>query len=242
MENKITEKLKDFIVIGLGRFGSSVASTLFAMGNEVLAIDHNIDRVSKLDGKVSTAVTADASNFEILRSLGAQNFDCAIICIGDNLEASLLSAQVCKELGIKFVIAKAQSKQHGKILKALGVDLVIYPEEFVGKKLASLLSKPGINELVDLTEDFKIFEMIVPESWQNKKVSDLNIRKKYKITIVFIQRKDQIISPEAETELYAGDTLIVAGESTKLSSIANLSTDTSRAIVSLYEVFGNKND
>lgn len=237
---KIVEKLNDFIVIGLGRFGKGVATTLYSMGKEVLAIDHRSNNVNALDGKVSTAVTADATSYEILHSLGAQNFDCAIIAIGDNLESSLLSAQICKELGVKFIIAKAQSEQHAKILKALGVDLVIFPEEFVGKKLASLLSKPGINELVDLTDDFKIFEMATPETWQNKKIEDLNIRKKYNISIVFVQRQKNIISPEADTVLLEGDTLIIAGERTKIAALANLSIDMNDAVASLFNVFENK--
>lgn len=214
--------MKDFIVLGLGRFGKSVAETLYSMGNEVLAVDADPKRVAKLDGKVSTAVTADASSYDILYSLGAQNFDCAIICIGDNLEASLMSAQVCKELGVKYIIAKAYNDQHEKILKALGIDLVIFPEDYVGKKLASLLSKPGINELVDLTEDFKIFEIQTPEEWQGKNIAELNIRRKYKISIIFIKRKNKIISPESDTELLEGDELIVAGEATKITSLASL--------------------
>ncbi len=230
--------MKDFIIIGLGRFGKSVATTLYSMGNEVLAIDKDADAVNKVHDKVSTAVTADASSKDILHSLGAQNFDCAIICMAD-IEASLLAAQVCKELEIKYIIAKAQNDQHGKILASLGVDLIIYPEDFVGKKLASLLSKPGINELVELTDDFNIFEMTTPEVWQNKNVESLNIRKKYGISIVFIKRNNKIISPDATTELLDGDVLIVAGQKTKLSALAGLTTDHSDAVASLSNVFDN---
>ena len=240
-EKKSIQKMNDFIVIGLGRFGRSVATTLFAMGKEVLAIDKRNENVNALNGRVSSAVTADATSQDILYTLGAQNFDCAIIAIGDNLESSLLSAQKCIELGVKFVIAKAQSEAHAKILKAMGVDLVIYPEEFVGKKLASLLAKPGINELVDLTDDFKIFEMSTPESWYNKQVVDLNIRRKYKVSIVFIQRKSKIISPEPDTILLEGDKLIIAGESTKIAQLANLTQDVNDAVASIYEVFEYKN-
>ena len=239
-QHKNIQKMNDFIVIGLGRFGRSVATTLFAMGKEVLAIDHKNENVTALEGKVSSAVTADACSQDILYTLGAQNFDCAIIAIGDNLESSLLTAQKCIELGVKFVIAKAQSDQHAKILKSLGVDLIIYPEEFVGKKLASLLSKPGINELVDLTDDFKIFEMSTPEAWQNKNVADLNIRKKYKVSIVFIKKNNKIISPDADTILEEGDKLIIAGESTKIVQLANLNQDTSDAVASIYGIFDVK--
>ena len=181
MDKKIFEKMKDFVVIGINRLGECVATKLYAMGNEVLAIDKNQQKISALVGKVSSAVATDASSHDILHSLGVQNFDCAIICIDDDLEGSLLASQNCKDLGVKYVIATAQSDQHSRILESLGVDLVIYPEEFVGNKLASLLSKPGINELVELTEEFKIFEMNLPEVWEEKLINDINMRRKYKL-------------------------------------------------------------
>ncbi|MBE5734940.1 MAG: TrkA family potassium uptake protein [Clostridiales bacterium] len=239
MDKKI-EKMKDYLVIGLGRFGKSVATTLYSMGNEVLAIDKDADEVAKLHDKVSTAVTADASSKEILYSLGAQNFDCAIICMSD-IEASLLATQVCKDLNIPYIIAKAQNEQHGKILSSIGVDLIIHPEEYVGKKLASLLSKPGINELVELTDDFNIFEMTTPESWYDKNVEELNIRRKYGVSIVYIKRSNKILSPDADTKLAEGDILIIAGQKNKLSLLSNLNTDYNDAIATLNSIFDNNN-
>ena len=156
-KENIIEKLNDFVVMGINRLGESVATHLFALGKEVLAIDKNHTKIGNLGGKVSTAVATDATSYEVLHSLGVQNFDCAIICISDDIEGSILTAQICKDLGVKYVIATAQNEQHAKILSAINVDLIIFPEEFVGNKLASLLSKPGINELVELTDDFKIF-------------------------------------------------------------------------------------
>ena len=121
-KTKKFEKMKDFVVIGLGRFGKSVALELFAMGKEVLAIDKSSQNTNVLADKVTSAVAADASSYEILHSLGVQNFDCAIVCIGDELESSLLVVQSCKELGVKYIIAKAKSEHHSKILYALVVD------------------------------------------------------------------------------------------------------------------------
>ncbi|MGN0960604.1 MAG: potassium channel family protein [Christensenellales bacterium] len=238
-KTKIMEKMKDFVVIGINRLGSSVASHLFAMGNEVLAIDKNQQRISNLGNKVSTAVTTDASSYEVLHSLGVQNFDCAIVCINNDLQGSLLSAQNCKDLGVKYIIATAQSEQHARILNALGVDLIIYPEEFVGSKLASMLSKPGINELVELTDEFKIFEMKLPDVWANKQIQDINIRKKYKLSIVFIKRDKEVLSPEPEMELKEGDTLVVAGEISKINAVANLINDASDIEEQLNSVFSN---
>jgi trk system potassium uptake protein TrkA len=132
------------------------------------------------------------------------------------------------------------SEQHGKILNALGVDLVLYPDEFVGNKLASLLAKPGINELIELTDEFKIFEMKTPEVWQNKAIQDINLRKKYKLSIIFIKRGNKVLSPEPESELLDGDTLVVAGEHSKINAVANLISDASDIEAQLNSVFGEK--
>jgi len=239
-KNKILDKLNDFVVIGINRLGESVATHLYSLGKEVLAIDKNQQKISGLGGKVSTAVATDATSFEVLHSLGVQNFDCAIICINDNLEGSLMTSQIVRDLGVKYIIATAMSDQHSKILSALGVDLVIFPDEFVGNKLASMLSKPGINELVELTEEFKIFEMKLPEVWQDKQIQEVNLRKKYKLSIVFIKRGNKVLSPEPEMELLAGDTLVVAGESAKINAVANLINDATDIENQLNSVFGEK--
>ena len=233
-------KMRDFVVIGLGRFGRSIATELFVMGNEVLAIDKNSQSVMAVDGKVSSAVTADATSYDILFSLGVQNFDCAVVCIGDDLESSLLIVQLCKELGVKYVIAKAKSDRHSQILYALGVDLVIFPENFAGKKLANMLAVQGINELVDLTDDFKIYEMPLPEAWHEKTIRDINMTKKYKISIVFIKRGNEVLSPEPEMMLINGDELVLAGFTNKISSLASLINTHEDVSNSLKDVFGTK--
>lgn len=231
-------KMRDFIVIGLGRFGKSVATELYTMGGEVLAVDKDSKKASELEGKVSSAVTADASLNGVLHSLGAQNFDCAVVCIGDDLEASLVIAQQCKELGVKYIIAKAKSEQHGQILYSLGVDLVIFPEKFAGKKLANMLAVQGINELADLTNDFKIFEMALPEVWYNKEIKEINMPKKYKISIVFIKRAEEVITPEPDIQLLPGDILVLAGFSSKIRSLAGLIKTQEDLNNSLKDVFG----
>lgn len=238
-EKKLGKK-KDFVVIGLGRFGRSIAAELYSIGNEVLAIDKKSQNVTMLDGKVSSAVVADATSKDILYSLGVQNFDCAIVCIGEELESSLIVVQLCKELGVDYIIAKAKSDQHSQILYALGVDLVIFPENFAGKKLANMLAVQGINELIDLTNDFKIFEMAIPEAWFGKTIREINMPKKYKVSIVFVKRKDEVITPEADMELLEGDVLVLAGFSTKINSLASLIKTQDDVNNSLKDVFGTK--
>lgn len=238
-KNKKLEKMKDFAVIGLGRFGKSIALELFAMGKEVMAIDKNSQIVNSVVDKVSSAITADACSLEILHSLGVQDVDCAIVCIGGELESSLLVVQSCKELGVKYIIAKAKSEHHSKILYALGVDLVIFPENFAGKKLAGMLATPGINELVHLTDDFQIFEMVLPEAWQDKVLREINMPRKYKTSVVFIKREGAVLSPDPDMQLLAGDVLVLAGFSNKITNLSNLHKDQEDINNSLKDVFGN---
>lgn len=232
------KKMKEFVVIGLGRFGKSVATQLYTMGNEVLAIDKNQLETNQMEGKVSSAVTADATKYEILHSLGVENFDCAIVCIGEALESSLLVVEVCKELKIGYIIAKAKSEQHAKILKALGVDLVVSPEEFAGKKLTNMLSTPGINELAELTEDYKIFEMSLPDGWRDKTIRDINMTKKYKVSIIVIKRNNEVLMPDPEMTLVEGDKLVLSGESSKFYALLNLIKEPEEVKQSLSSVFG----
>ena len=238
-KTKKFEKMKDFVVIGLGRFGKSVALELIEMGKEVLAIDKNSQNTNAIVDRVTSAVSADASSYEVLHSLGVQNLDCAIVCIGDELESSLLAVQSCKSLGVKYIIAKAKSEHHSQILYALGVDLVIFPESFAGKKLANMLATPGINELVHLTDDFKIFEMPLPEAWKDKTIRDINMTKKYKLSIVFIKRDDEVLSPDPDMTLYEGDTLVLAGFGSKIKNLAGLINTQEEVSNSLKDVFGN---
>ena len=142
-------------------------------------------------------------------------------------------------MGVNFIIAKAQSEQHAKILTSLGVDTVILPESFAGKKLASLLNKSGINEVVDLTTDFKIFEMVVPESWQDKEISSLRLGDKYKISIVFIKRGDEVLVSREDVVLNAGDVLVLAGESKKIKTLASMISTPEDINSALNSVFGD---
>ena len=232
------KKMKEFVVIGLGRFGKSVATQLYTMGNEVLAIDKDQLETNQMEGKVSSAVTADATKYEILHSLGVENFDCAIVCIGEALESSLLVVEVCKELKIGYIIAKAKSEQHAKILKALGVDLVVSPEEFAGKKLTNMLSTPGINELAELTEDYKIFEMSLPDGWRDKTIRDINMTKKYKVSIIVIKRNNEVLMPDPEMILVEGDKPVLSGESSRFYALLNLIKEPEEVKQSLSSVFG----
>lgn len=222
---KILKEMNEFVVIGLGRFGISVATTLSSLGHEVLAIDKNAENCKSVEKFVSSAVVADATSLDVLKSLGVQNFDCAVVCIGDDIQSSILTTLLCKELGIGYVVSKAQNDQHKKVLEKIGADMVIFPEVFMGKKLASMLSNPSVNEVLNLTDDLKIVEVVAPDKWAGKSIVGLNVRKKYKISIIYIKRDGEVITPEAETVINLGDTLIVSGDKNKIYNLSNLTDD-----------------
>lgn len=224
-ENKIDKKMNQFVVIGLGRFGRSVATTLSSLGKEVLVIDTNAEAIKQIENHVTSAVVADATATDVLYSLGVQNFDCVINCIGEDLQANILTTLICKDLGVKFIVAKAQNEQNKKVLERVGADLVVFPEVVVGKKIASMLSNPTQNEIMNLNDNYKIVEIIVPDSWTQKTILENNVRKKYNVLIIFIKRQDLLINPEAETILEKGDILILAGKKDKIDTISKKSKE-----------------
>ena len=226
IEKKVIDKeMSGFVVIGLGRFGRTVAKTLAGQGKEVLVVDTISENVKRIEKYVSGAVVADATGTDVLHSLGVQNFDCVVNCIGDDLQASILTTLICKDLGVKYIVAKAQNEQHKKVLERIGADMVVFPETYMGKKVASMLTNPSMNEIMDLTDTFKIVEIATPDNWIEKSIGDMNIRNKYKVSIIFVKRGQDVISPDAETMLQKGDILVVAGEVSKLESLSNKASE-----------------
>ena len=222
---KINKKMNQFVVIGLGRFGRSVATTLSDLGNEVLVIDTNAEAVKQMEGLVSGAVVADATGTDVLYSLGVQNFDCVINCIGDDLQSSILVTLICKDLGIKYLVAKAKNEQSRKVLERIGADMVVFPEVYMGRKVANMLTNPSMNEVMNLTDDFKIVEIPVPDNWCEKTIIDIDVRKKHKVSIIFVKRGNDVVYPGPETVLQKGDILIVAGECNKLEALSNKTSE-----------------
>ena len=222
---KIDKKMSQFVVIGLGKFGKVVATNLVELGNEVLVMDTNPEEVKKMEGIASAAVVADATSTDVLHSLGVRNFDCVIICIGHNLQSSILTTLICKDLGVKYVVAKAQNDQHKKVLERIGADMVVFPEVYMGKKVASMLDNPSMNEIMSLTDNYKIVEIPVPDSWCDKTIKEIDIRKKHKISVIFIKRGEEVISPEPETQFLKGDLLIISGDIKKIETLSNKTSE-----------------
>ena len=202
---------KQFAVIGLGRFGASVAKTLGAMNQQVLAIDINEERVEELSPHVTYCVQADATDEASIRAIGIRNCDVALISIGD-VEASTLISLVCKEMGIPMVMAKAKNDLHARVLNKIGVDKIVFPERDMGVRIAHSLSSSNILEFIDLSQDHSVVEFAAPVKWERKSLKDLNVRNKYNVNIVAIKRgKETNISPGSDEVVQAGDTLVIIG-------------------------------
>lgn len=226
MENIInTKNFYNYVVIGLGIFGKSLALSLAEKGKSVLAIDTDTQNVEDISSSVTHAVVADITQKDVLYSLGVQNFDCAIVCIGNDISSSILATSICKELGVKYVISKAQDEQHKTLLKKVGADLVVFPEVLMGKKLSIALTDPYSNEIMKVSEKYKIVEIKCPTKWVGKSLEELAVRKKYSVTIIFIKREEEIIEPLAEVVFEKGDGLIIAGSIKNINLVENKSDD-----------------
>lgn len=214
---------KQFAVIGLGRFGMSITEELSRMGYEVLAMDSDEDKVNVAVDLATHAVRADAMDEQVLKSLGLRNFDVVIVAIGQNIQANILTSIMLKEMGVKTVGAKAQNYLHGKVLEKVGVDIVVYPERDMGVKMARSLVSQNIMELIDLSPDYSIIELVAPASFSGRSILDLDVRKQVGVNILAIKRAGGIImSPGAEQVINDRDVLVVVGRNDQLRLLSRL--------------------
>lgn len=210
---------KQFAVIGLGRFGSEVASTLAKNKFDVIAIDKDENKVKELADIAALAVQLDAMDEKALREAGVQNVDIVIVSIGENIEASILVVMILKDLGIKNIVAKAISNLHGRILSQLGVKEVVHPERDMARKIAHSLMYHDILELIELSPEYSVAEFPTPVSIINKSIMEANLRNKHGVTIIAIKnaqgadtaKESWNINPHPSDVIKEGDTLIVLG-------------------------------
>ena len=215
--------MKSFVVIGLGRFGSEAALQLCAQGKEVLAIDIHHDLVQHISDKVTQAVVADARDISALRAVGVQDFDCGLVAIGGNLADSVLATMHLKELGVPYVVCKAQDEVHKQVLLKLGADKVVIPEKENAMRLAKSLASNNVLDYIELSEDYGIIEIPAPKSWWEKSLIELNIRAKLGVNILGIKRKGDItISPAADFRILDGDIMVVLGSTEALKAVQRL--------------------
>lgn len=205
--------MKSCIVIGLGRFGSEVARELCRQGCEVLAMDVSSDLVSQIANDVTHAVVGDGQDKEVLRALGAREFDCGIIAIGDDLASSVLVTMNLKELGIPRIICKAHDETHRRVLEKLGADRVVIPEQEQADRLARSLSSHNVLDYIELSEEYGIIEIPAPAGWKGKSLKELNIRAALGVNILAIRRGGKIsVSPGADFAFEDQDVVVVLGD------------------------------
>ena len=215
--------MKSYIVIGLGRFGSRAAKRLCELGCEVLAIDQNSELVQPISGLVTQAVVADARDKEVLRALGAKDFECAIVAIGTNLADSVLATMNLKELGVPYIVCKASDETHRQVLMKLGADRVVIPEQEQADRLAKNLSSPNVLDYIELSEEFGIVELPAPKSWQGKTLKELNVRAKLGVNIIAVEKgRDINVSPSADYKIAPEDVMVVLGDTAALDAVQKL--------------------
>lgn len=213
-------KRKEFLVIGLGRFGTSVAMTLEQSGCRVLAVDRDEEKVRDIIGNVTHAVTADATDPEQLQELGVKNYDGAIIAIGSELETSILVTIFLKEAGVPFVLSKAMSDVQARILKKIGADQIVFPEKEMGVRVATKLTMGNFFDAVELSATYSLMEIDALPEWENKTLHELNLRAKHEMNVIGIRHGEDLeMSPGADSKISHNDVVIVIGKNDVLNSL-----------------------
>ena len=213
---------KSYAVLGLGRYGSAVARELSNSGVDVLAVDIDEATVNAAASDLPICKCADITDPEVIEKLGIGEVDVVVVAMASNIEASVMAITLCKEAGVKTVIAKCAEEMHGKIYKRVGADKVVFPEEESGKRLAKNLLSSGFVDMMELSSDVSIVELDVKNDWVGKSLIELNVRKKYGINIVAIRKGDGVqvnIDPEAPLE--SDMKLIVIANTAKLAKLTD---------------------
>jgi trk system potassium uptake protein len=203
----------NFGVIGLGRFGTSVALTLTSEGQPVLAIDDDEDRVNELKEKVTSVKKLDSTDRDALLEAGITNCDVVIVGIGKSMDASILTTLNLKELGVTYVVAKALNEQHGRILERIGADRVVYPEGDSGKRLAWQLMGSDVLEFIEVSPQYAVKECVVPKTFVNKTIKELNVGTKFSVLVLAVSRgSDRTIVPSTDMKFTKEDKITVVGK------------------------------
>ena len=208
-----------FFVAGLGRFGESVAVTLEKMGYDVMAMDIAEDVVQDLSDTLGYVVCADCSDEKNLTAIGAGNADVAVVAVGE-LSASLMTTLLLKDMGVKKIVVKALDPLHGKMLQKIGADKVIYSEKEMGVMVAHNLISPGIVDYIEMEDNITILSIHVPQDWIGKSLIDIDVRKKYNITVVAIKRKGEMfVNPHPDMKMDVEDMLVILGDSESVKRV-----------------------
>lgn len=215
-------KNQQFAVLGLGKFGTEITKALYNYGYEVLAIDIDEEKINEVANYCTHSLVADVSEENTLRTVAIENFDTVVIAIGNNIQASIITALICKELGVKNIIAKAHNEKHGKVLNKIGVNQVIYPEAAMAVKVATTLINPNIQNHMEIVAGYSIAEIRIPDKWINKNLGELALRSEYAVNVLIIIRaNDEVITaPTGDTILKEDDIIVVGGSNQDIESLS----------------------
>lgn len=203
---------KQYAVLGMGSFGESVALTLENMGCDVLVMDDSYEKIQDISDKVSYAMKADVSDPDALQALGGKNLDGVVVAVSENLEAGIMATMLCKEMGIPLVVAKAKNKLQGAILKRVGADRIVYPEIEMGSRVAKSLVSREFMDWIELSNDYSMVEIAVPDKWVGRTLVDINVRERLGINVVGIIVNGKIdVTLDPQKPLPDGGILIVIG-------------------------------
>ena len=212
--------MKSSVVIGLGRFGLEMATKLYACGEEVMAIDTDEALIDKIADRVTRAVAADARDPDVLKKLGVENFDRAVVAVGSDLAASALITMNLKALNVPFILCKAHDDTYKDILEKLGADRVIIPEREVADKLSLGLTHAGVMEYIELSREFGIVEMEPIPEWVGKTIREMELRTRYGLNVIAVRRDGEImIPPDIDTPIESNVIMVMLG---KYDMIENL--------------------
>lgn len=217
--------MRSFLVIGLGRFGAAVARELASLGQEVLALDEDEENVQHIADDVTQAICGDAQEESVLRSVGARNFDCCVVAVGTDMEASILITVMLKEMGAKYIVAKAQSRVHARVLERVGADRVVLPETEMGQRLAQRLVRTNVVDYIGVSDDFSILEIHPPKSWVGRTLGQLGVRARYLINVLAIRHGaggKVDVTPQADQIIGADDLLIIIGTNENVDKLVEL--------------------
>lgn len=216
------QREKQFAVFGLGRFGTSVALTLNGLGYQVMGVDTDEDNVQNLAQDLTHVVTADAADERTLRALGAQNFDVAVVAIGD-LEANVMATLLLKEMGVPNVVVKAINQVHGKMLEKIGADKIVYSERDMGQRVAHNLISNSIVDYIELSDTISLMSITVPQSLAGKNLIESDLRSRYNVNIVAIKQDGKtLVNPDPKMVLNLGDKMIIIGEHDNIKALEEI--------------------
>jgi trk system potassium uptake protein TrkA len=220
---------KQVVVIGLGRFGTHLATSLYNIGHDVLAMDTDEERVQRMIGRVTYPVAGNATNEVVLKELGITDYDAAVVAIGSDIVSSIMTSVLLKTLGIPYIVSRAHNEIHGNTLERIGVDKVIHAEAEMGTRMAHNLFNPNVQEYLEVTANYGISKMKVPAHFANMSLKELGFsspRDKYGLAVVAINRRGTgiTLNPDTDDRLEAGDWVILAGRDDLLDRL-DLATD-----------------